>query len=78
MSKTRSLKFYGYVKVELQSQLPRRWKWSVRRDGSDVVAFSSDAPFAHAEDAWSAGQRVLLALENGTLVDQHRVLADID
>ena len=78
MPKERGCKFYGYVKVDLQSQSPRRWKWSVRRDGSDVVVFSSDAPFAHAEDAWAAGQRVLTSLETGAVVDPHRTLAEVD
>ena len=78
MAKERGCKFYGYVKVDLQSQSPRRWKWSVRRDGSDVVVFSSDAPFAHAEDAWSAGNKILSALEEGTLVDPHRILTEVD
>jgi hypothetical protein len=78
MSKIRVCKFYGYVKVDLQSQSPRRWVWSVRRDSSDMIAFSSDAPFAHAEDAWSAGQKVLNALEEGTLVDPLRLLTEVD
>jgi hypothetical protein len=78
MSKERSCKFYGHVKVDLKSQSPRRWSWSVRRDGSDMVAFSSDAPFAHAEDAWSAGNKVLKALESGTLVDPRRLLTEVD
>ena len=78
MSKYRSCKFYGYVKVDLRSTSPRRWSWSVRRDGSDVVVFSSDAPFAHAEDAWSAGQRVLTSSETGALVDPRRLLVEVD
>ena len=78
MAKVRGCKFYGYVKVDLQSASPRRWKWSVRRDSSDVVVFSSDAPFAHAEDAWAAGQRVLTSLETGALVDPHRLLVEVD
>ena len=78
MSKIRVCKFYGYVKVDLQSQSPRRWVWSVRRDSSDMTAFCSDAPFAHAEDAWSAGQKVLNALEEGTLVDPLRLLTEVD
>jgi hypothetical protein len=77
MSKYRNHKFYGYVKVELQSASPRRWTWSVRRDSSDMVAFSSDAPFAHAEDAWTAGNKVLNALEEGALVDTHRRPAEV-
>lgn len=78
MQKERGCKFYGYVKVDLVSPSPRRWKWSVRRDGSDVVVFSSDAPFAHAEDAWAAGRRVLTSLETGAVVDPHRVLAEVE
>ncbi len=78
MSKHRPCKFYGYVKVDLRSTSPRRWSWTVRRDGSDVVVFSSDAPFAHAEDAWAAGNKVLNALEKGTVVDPHRILTEVD
>lgn len=78
MSKNRSCQFYGYVKVDLQSSSPRRWTWSVRRDGSDMIAFSSDAPFAHAEDAWSAGNKVLKALEEGRLADPRRLLTEVD
>jgi hypothetical protein len=78
MTKSRGCQFYGYVKVDLQSTSPRRWSWSVRRDGSDLVLFSSDAPFAHAEDAWSAGQKVLAALEDGTIRDPHRTLVEAE
>jgi hypothetical protein len=78
MKRQRDCKFLGYVKVELQSQSPRRWTWTVRRDTSDMVAFRSDAPYACAEDAWRAGQQVLTALEQGTMADRQRATAGAD
>lgn len=74
----RKCKFFGYVKVELLPQLPRRWVWSVRMDAGDIVTFTSDAPYASAEDAWSAGRRVLNALEEGTLIHKHPALEEVD
>ena len=78
MRKKRNCDFYGYVKVELVSQFPRRWSWSVRRDAGDIVTFQSDAPFKCAEDAWAAGRRVLTALENGEMADQSAQMAEAD
>jgi hypothetical protein len=76
MSQYRNCRFYGYVKVDLHSPSPRRWVWSIRRDGNDMAVFSSDAPFAHAEDAWAAGRKTLIALETGSLLDPTRTLVD--
>ena len=78
MTNPRNRHFLGYVKVELQSASPRRWVWSVRRDSSDLVVFSSAAPFAPAEDAWAAGRKTLTALEDGSLADPRQVPAEVD
>jgi hypothetical protein len=59
-------KFFGYVKVELVSRLPRQWGWSIHSESVESCAAAmSDEPFKSAEDAWREGRRVLARLEAG-------------
>jgi hypothetical protein len=76
MRQHRDRKFFGYVKVELRSRSPRLWAWSIHRDTTDLVLVTSDCPFFHAEDAWSAGSYVLASLEQGIPVEGIRTLEE--
>jgi hypothetical protein len=50
----------GSVKVVVRSRHPTRWGWELYRDGNDTTAVArSTELFAHAEDAWKAGQLAL-------------------
>jgi len=54
--------FFGHVKVRLRSRSPKLWGWAVHRDGSDLAIEQSEALFPYSEDAWKAGQNVLVSL----------------
>jgi hypothetical protein len=58
-------KFSGYVKVEVLSHHPRRWIWSVCRDGTHSAVMVGRTPLFSAESAWDAGRSALAALERG-------------
>jgi hypothetical protein len=55
-------KFLGHVKVELVSQYPRRWGWTIHRDAGGIAVATSDTPFFSAEEAWQTGRQALAAL----------------
>jgi len=76
MRRQRDRKFFGYLKVELRSRSPRLWAWSIYRDTTDMMLVTSDRPFVHAEDAWSAGNHVLASLEQGIPVEGVRTLEE--
>ncbi len=48
-----------YVKVEVRARFPTRWGWVLYREDNLAVFDQSSDLFAHAEDAWRAGQAVL-------------------
>jgi hypothetical protein len=58
-------KFFGYVRVEIVSHHPRRWIWSVCRDGTHSAVMVARTPLFCAESAWEAGRNALAALEKG-------------
>ena len=53
----------GFVKVRLRSRSPRLWGWEVCREGCGSTVRRSEEFFRCAEDAWRAGQSVLVGLE---------------
>ena len=59
--------FLGYVKVEIRTRSPRVWGWTIYRNGSDTLVAQDQGGFAHAEDAWREGQRMLQGLEGGAV-----------
>ena len=65
MSRSRRPEFFGYVKIELLTQFPRRWGWKVCKEGGEFVVIASQALFLSAEEAWRAGREVLAQLERG-------------
>lgn len=72
MDNRRREMFLGYVKVELRTRSPRLWGWTIYRNGSDAVVRHSAKEFAHAEDAWRDGQRVLEGFEANRANDLSR------
>lgn len=51
-----------YVRIDVRVRSPKRWGWSIHREGTDVTVATSDLLFSHADDAWKAGQVALAAL----------------
>ncbi len=77
MSRSRPLAFFGYVKIELLSQHPRRWGWKVCKEGGEFVVVASQAIFFSAEEAWRVGRKVLVQLERGATANELREATEI-
>ncbi len=56
MSMSRQVSINFYTKVELRSQFPKRWSWTIRNAVTEGVCEKSLKVFSSADDAWRDSQ----------------------
>jgi hypothetical protein len=59
MSMSRQVSINFYTKIELSSQFPKQWSWTIRNAVTEGVCEKSGRVFLSADDAWRDSQNAL-------------------
>jgi hypothetical protein len=59
MSMSSQVSINFYTKVELRSQFPKQWSWTIRNAATNVVCEKALRVFSSADDAWRDSQNAL-------------------
>ena len=57
MSVSKHVAINFYTKIELRSQYPKHWSWTIRNAVTDGVCEISSKMFSSGDDAWRDSQK---------------------